>query len=88
MAILSLYEMLSSQVSISYGLFDSILRNIEMNLGYPLSPTLFGLYIDELEYFILEIIVSKSGCLIHGRKFSLLLFGDNIVLFSHFVEGL
>lgn len=87
-AILTLYETLSSQVRTRDGLSKSILSTIGVKQGCPLSPTLFGLYIDKVESVSLETINLESGCLLHGNRVPSLLFADDIVLLSHSVEGL
>lgn len=54
LVILALYETLSSHIHTLEGLLDSILSTIGVKQSCPLSSTLLGLYIDELESFILE----------------------------------
>lgn len=73
-AILTLYEICSGWLYTLDELFDNVLSNIGMKQGYPLSLTLFGLYIDDLKSFILETIGSKCGCLLHGSKLSYFFF--------------
>lgn len=86
LAIWTLYETLSSCVCIPEGLLDNILSTIGVKQVCPLSPTSFGLYIDELESFILETINPELGCLLHDNRVSILPFVDDIVLLSHSVE--
>jgi hypothetical protein len=52
--------------------------NIRVKQGCPLSPTLFGIYIDNLEDFL-----EKTNCVIptlNGIVISLLLYADDIFL--------
>lgn len=83
---MTLYETLSGQICTSKGLSDSILSTIGVK-HFPLSPTLFGLQIDELEPFILEI-ASPQTCILHGSHVPILLFTYDIVLLSHTIEGI
>ena len=55
-----------------------------MKQGCPLSPTPFGIYIDELETFLHEHTQETDGCLLH----LVLLFVDDIVLLSSSPKGL
>lgn len=50
--ILTLYETVLARVRIAEGLSDSIRNTIGVKQGCPLSSTLFGLCIDELETHI------------------------------------
>ena len=59
-----------------------------MKQGFPLSPTLFGIYIDELEAFLHEHIQEAHGFLLHHVLISILLFVDDVVLLSSSSEGL
>jgi hypothetical protein len=54
----------------------------------PLFPTLFGIYIDELESFLHDNIQDGDGCLLHQVLISILLFDDDVALFSLYPEGL
>jgi len=82
-AILTLYESISRRVHTVEGLSDIIHSIIRVKQGCPLSLTLFGLYIDELESLILETIGINIICLLHGMHVLILLFVDDIVLLSH-----
>ena len=65
-----------------------ILLYIGVKQGCLLSPTLFGIYIDELETFLHEHTQETDGCLLHQVLISILLFVDDIVLLSSSPEGL
>ena len=52
--------------------------NIRVKQGFPLSPTLFGIYIDKLEDCLEE--VGCAGTILAGIVIILLLYADDIVL--------
>ena len=54
--------------------------------GCPLSPTLFGLYIDEISEYIERW--GGSGAGLAGAIIPILLYADDIVLISDSLEGL
>ncbi len=66
------------------GLSDRFISNIGVKQGCPLSPTLFGLYIDALESYMGEKL-PKSKIEIGGKRVPLLLYAimqiDDIVFF-------
>jgi len=51
-AIMRLYESILGRLRLAHVLSDFIQSTIEVKHGCPLSPTLFGIYIDELESFL------------------------------------
>ena len=53
-----------------------------MKQGCPPSPTLFGLYIDELEDFLVNSSQLGDGCYLHQVLISILLFADDVVLLA------
>ena len=53
-----------------------------MKQGCPLSPTLFGLYIDELEDFLMKSSQPGDGCYLHQVLISILLFADDVALLA------
>jgi hypothetical protein len=55
-AITHLYESILGRLCTAHGLSDFIRSTIGVKQGCPLSPTLFGIYIDELEAFLHEHI--------------------------------
>ena len=50
--IMRLYETVIGRLKTTKGLFDPIHRTIMVEQGCHLSPTLFGIYIDEIEAFL------------------------------------
>ena len=67
-------------------LFDS---TISVKQGCPLSPTLFGLCIDELEQIITKFVKEKfiEEVIIRNIVIMLLLYANEIVLFANTLEG-
>lgn len=88
--ILTLYESITGRVhtiDIVEGLSDTIHRTIGVKQGCLLSPTLFDLYIDELESLILATAGIDTKCLLHNTCVPILIFVDDIVLLSHTSKG-
>ena len=50
--IYALYESASGKVQSSKDLSEAVASTIEVRQGCPVSPTLFGLYIDEVSHYI------------------------------------
>ncbi|MCO5562498.1 hypothetical protein L7F22_016125 [Adiantum nelumboides] len=84
--IYTLYEHVSGRVRCPGGLSDTLVSTIGVKQGCPLSPTLFGLYIDEIVDFILH--QGGEGVDIAGTTVYILLYADDIVLVSETAEGL
>jgi hypothetical protein len=55
-AITKLYKSISRHLKIAHSLFDCIQSTIRVKQEFPLSRTLFWIYIDELESFLQEHI--------------------------------
>ncbi|MCO5582134.1 hypothetical protein L7F22_036024 [Adiantum nelumboides] len=84
--IYALYEHVSGRVRCPGGLSDTLVSTIGVKQGCPLSPTLFGLYIDEIVDFILHR--GGEGVDIAGTTVHILLYADDIVLVSETAVGL
>ncbi|MCO5582230.1 hypothetical protein L7F22_036122 [Adiantum nelumboides] len=84
--IYALYEHVSGRVRCPGGLSDTLVSTIGVKQGCPLSPTLFGLYIDEIVDFILHR--GGEGVDISGTTVHILLYADDIVLVSETAVGL
>ena len=76
-----LYESVSGRLREVGGLSEFIWSTIGVKQGCPLSPALFGIYIDEHTQVM-------DGCLLHQVLISILLFADDIVLLASSPEGL
>ncbi|MCO5598486.1 hypothetical protein L7F22_052583 [Adiantum nelumboides] len=84
--IYTLYEHVSGRVRCPGGLLDTLVSTIGVKQGCPLSPTVFGLYIDEIVDFILH--QGGEGVDIAGTTVHILLYADDIVLVSEMAVGL
>jgi hypothetical protein len=80
--IMRLYESVLGRLKLAHGLSDFIQSTIGVKRGCPLWPTLFGIYIDELESFLHDHIQDGNGCLLHQVLISLLLFIDDPILLA------
>jgi hypothetical protein len=65
-----------------------IRSSIGVKQGCPLPPTLFGIYIDELEAFLHKHIQNNDRCLLNQVLISILFFVDDVVLLSSSTKGL
>ena len=68
------------------GLSEAMAGTIRVKQGFPLSPTLFGLYIDEVSHYIKRF--GGLGACLTGIAVQILLYADDIVLVSDSPEGL
>ena len=84
--IYALYEFVSGKVRSPKGLSEAVASTIGVKQGCPLSPTLFGLYIDEVSHYIERF--GGSGARLASIAIQILLYADDIVLISDFPEGL
>lgn len=87
-AIMRLYESVLGCLREVGGLSEFIRSTIGVKQGCPLSPTLFGIYIDELESFLQEHTQITDGYLLYQVLISILLFADDIVLLVSSPKGL
>jgi hypothetical protein len=71
-AIMRLYEAVLGRLRLTHDHSDFIQSTIGVKQGCPLSPTLFGIYIDELASFLHNHIQDGDGCLLHQVLISLL----------------
>jgi hypothetical protein len=83
-----LYESVLGRLHTAHGMSDFIRSTIGVKQGCPLSPTLFGIYIDELESFLHDHIQDDDGCHLHQVLISILLFIDDVVLLASSLRGL
>ncbi|MCO5570021.1 hypothetical protein L7F22_023735 [Adiantum nelumboides] len=84
--IYALYESVTGRVRAPGGLSDAIESTIGVKQGCPLSPTLFGIYIDELSEYV--DTYGDAGSSLAGVMIPLLLYADHVVLISDSPEGL
>ena len=76
--ILALYKAFKGQICAHEGVSDLIHSTIGVKQGCPLSPTLFGLYIDEISEYMEK--GGGRGAQLAGTQIPLLLYADDIVL--------
>ena len=81
----SMYSNDSACVFTPSGLTDTFSCSMGVKQGCPLSPMLFGLYIDGLEDFLADVAPAP---VIDGVAVPLLLYADDLVLLSHTRSGL
>lgn len=75
-----LYENVIAKLKRNEGWSKDIKCNIGVKQSFPLSPTLFGIYIDKLEGCLEE--VGYAGTILDGIVIILLLYADDIVLLT------
>ena len=73
-----LYRNSIAKFKTNEGWSKNINCNIRVKQGFPLSPTLFGIYIDKLEGCLEK--VGCAGTILAGIVIILLLYADDIVL--------
>ena len=79
-AAIRLYENVIAKFKSNEGWSKDIKCNIGVKQGCPLSPTLFGIYIDKLEGCLEE--AGCAGTILAGIVIILLLYADDIVLMA------
>lgn len=88
-AVASLYAQVRCQLKTSNTLSQEFSSNMGVKQGCPLSPTLFGLYIDRLEEFLLEFGKENDEYPTLGHMvLTLLIYADDVVLFAHAISSL
>jgi hypothetical protein len=75
-----MYITIYAKVRINEDTYDEVMSDIGVKLGCPLSPTLFGLYINKLETYLDEIN-GDSLCLF-DTVVGILLYSANVILLS------
>ena len=85
-AAIRLYEKVIVKSKNNEGWAIDINCNIGVKQGFPLSPTLFGIYIDKLENRLEE--VGCVGTILAGIVIILLLYADDIVLMEILPYGI
>ena len=81
-----LYEEVKVKIKTSAGISESFKSNIGVKQGCPLSPTLFGLYIDKLEEWL--NLQEDDGALLGEFVIRLLLYEDDLILIAKSSLGL
>lgn len=87
-AIMRLYEHVTGRFRTPEGFSAPIQSTIEVKQGCHLSPTLFGIYIDELETFLRDSSLPSNGGYLHQVLISILLFADDVILLASSAESL
>lgn len=85
-ATIRLYENVIAKLKRNEGWSKCIKCNIGVKQGFPLSPTLFGIYIEKLEGSLEE--AGCAGTILAGIVIILLLYDDDIVLLARFPSNL
>ena len=81
-----LYEEVKVKIRTSVGISESFRSDIRVKQGYPLSPTLFGLYIEKLEEWL--NLQGGDGVWLGEFVIKLLLYADDLVLVAKSTHGL
>lgn len=84
--IMALYGSVIGHVRTPEGISDTVHSTIGVKQGCPLSPTLFGMYIDEVSDYIDR--EGDRGAQLAGTWIPLLLYADDIVLIAESPEGM
>ncbi len=88
MAIMRLYERVVGHLRTPMSFSEFIQSSIGVKKGCPLSPTLFGIYIDELETYLRRFSLPRDDCYLYQVLISILFFIDDVVVLSSSLEGL
>ena len=81
-----MYTTICAKVRINDDTRGEVMSDIGVKQGCPLSPTLFGLYIDELETYLDEI--DEDSLSLFNTVVAILLYVDDVVLLSRSCAGL
>ena len=87
-AVARLYNQVICQIRMGDQVSEPLSSDIRVKQGCPLSPTLFGLCIDRLEQMVQEYALQEGikEVLIGNAVIMLLLYADDVVLFTHTLE--
>ncbi|KAH9307116.1 hypothetical protein KI387_043788 [Taxus chinensis] len=85
-AVHKLYEQVRAKIITREGMSECFGSNIGVKQGCPLSPTLFGLYIDKLEDWLNK--TEGGGIQLASYVVKLLLYADDLILISKTAQGL
>ncbi|KAH9299597.1 hypothetical protein KI387_031279, partial [Taxus chinensis] len=85
-AVHKLYEQVRAKIKTREGMSECFGSNIGVKQGCPLSPTLFGLYIDKLEDWLNK--TEGGGIQLASFVVKLLLYADDLILISKIAQGL
>ena len=86
-AVQSMYADVPCVVQTNNGQSGRIRSTVGVKQGCPLSPTLFGLYIDALEFDINQKYPGEGGRLAN-TNIPILLFADDVILIAETADGL
>ena len=87
-AVQALYANVPMCVRTSEGFTDTFQSLLGVKQGCPLSPTLFGLYVDNLPAAVAETDGADLPCFADGRRVPPLLYADDLLLLSTSPAGL
>ena len=87
-ALKNMYQSVTACVKTPAGLTEFFPCTLGVKQGCPLSPCLFGLYIDKLEKILLEQSDECAAPFLKGLPVPILLYADDIALISESKEGL
>ena len=81
-----LYEQVKAKIRTKVGMSECFGSDIGVKQGCPLSPTLFGLYIDKLEEWLNK--ANGEGIQLADYVIRLLLYADDLILIAKTAKGL
>ena len=84
----SMYASVAMRVRLGGRLSKEFLAHTGVMQGDPMSPLLFGLFIDRIESFFIDRIGEEAGCKVADSICRLLLFADDLVLMGGTPEEL